>query len=96
MSTIVQQKVDLTKQDFTLTGMYLADVSLYDRTSQNKQNLLFVKFVGSRSMSVSPNFLYFGDMTYEQLQGMKDGRKVDVVLKANDKSFTVEHIQDHK
>lgn len=92
---IPETKVDLSKQDFTLTRMYVADVSLYDRTSQGKQNLIFIKFVGSRSMSVSPNFLYFGSLDYNSLLAYKDGQLVDVVLRANDKGFNVDHIQAH-
>lgn len=92
--SVVGNLVDLSKQDFTLTKMFIADVSKFDRSSQGKTDLMFIKFVGSRSMGVSPTFLYFGDLTLNQLEDMK-GSLVDVVLAGNDKGFNVKLVQEH-
>lgn len=93
MSTITQEKViDLTKEDFKFTGLFLSEAKLFDRTSQQKPNLIFVKFVGHINHAVSPTFLYFGDKTVDQLQELR-GTMVDILLDANDKGFNVKHIQ---
>jgi len=92
--SVVGNLVDLSKEDFVLTKMYIAEASKFDRASQGKTDLVFVKFVGSRGMSVSPTFLYFGDLTVDQLLAMK-GSFVDVLLGGNDKGFNVKLIQEH-
>jgi hypothetical protein len=86
------QTVDLKNEDYVFKGVYLSDVSQFDRSNQNKTNLIFVKFVGSKSMSVSPSMLYFGDVDFEKLNDLR-GQKVDVQLGGSDKGFNVKHIQ---
>lgn len=91
MSTTLE-KIDLTKEDFVFKNVIVSDVSLYDRTSQGKANLIFVKFVGGLRFGASPSMLYFGKDSFENLSNLR-GQRVNVLLQPGNDNFAVADIQ---
>lgn len=95
MSAVAHQtikKVDLKKEDFVFEGVFLSDVSELDRSRDQKSNLIFVKIVGAKTMAATPSFLYFGDLTIQELNDLR-GSKVDVQLGFSDRGANVKVIQ---
>lgn len=86
---------DLANEDLVLRGMFVSEATTLDRTLQGKQNLTFVRFVGAKTMAVTPKMLYFGDLTEQQLLSLR-GKPVDVLLQASDKGFNAGHVQPAK
>lgn len=83
---------DFAKEDYVLKGMILSEVREFDRSSQGKENLIFVRFVGSKTFGTSPQMLYFGGMELVELAGLR-GQKVDVLLQPSDRGFNVAEIK---
>lgn len=84
--------VDFSKEDFVLRDMILSEVRLYDRSRDGKDDLIFVKFVGSKTFGTSPEMLYFGEKSFSELYQYR-GKKFDVLLQSSNRGFNVSEIR---